>query len=195
MLLFCRFVVHLVVAPSLSLSRYIHVSPSLILPFSHLYWSVRSSMPTIFSFRFGLFLFSLVSRSCGDALRRAAAFFCCLDSRSRRPSSTFLRQSILDPVRFTATWQRSPASVCRPRPRPPRYIVLCFAFGARCGAFEYQFVVSLGGNCVHCVVHCGCFLPAHVGIVPRYTRPFAVDHGAFAVCLCLCLIGWLPVSH
>lgn len=56
------------VAPSLSLSRYVLVSPSLILPFCHWYWSVRSSMPTIFSFRFGLFLFSLVSRSCGDAL-------------------------------------------------------------------------------------------------------------------------------
>lgn len=82
----------------------------------------------------------------------------------------------------------------------PRYIVLCFTFGARCGAFEYQFVVLLGGNCVHCVVHCGCFLPPHVGIVPRYTRPFAVYHGVFAVCL-LCglfvcftfvfVFGWL----
>lgn len=121
--LFCLFVVHTVSCSSVL--RPLCVFPSLILPFSHWYWSLHSSMQTIFSFRFGLFLFFGIL-----LLRRRIEAFPPAQAVARWPSS-FPRQSILDPVRFTAAFHAQ-ASLRHAQQRPssplyclnPCYIVL-----------------------------------------------------------------------
>ena len=101
-LLFCRFVVHLVGCPfSVPLplrTRLSFFDP----PFLSL---VLVSLLVYADNLFVSLWFVSVFVGIPQLRRRADAFFCCLDGRSRRPSSSFPRQSILDPVRFNATWQ------------------------------------------------------------------------------------------